>query len=160
MPFNSQNSISIFINCHSILVINFKIWNLVWQYSIAISISRNRLFNSNINNIDNIIVNITQYYSIPIYIAQLWLVYTIAIEKLLLLLISGTIAIAIGIAKRVSELLLLVLLLLRGLPKLFFLVSTPSLRRTPLYSYALGYVVLFWGGIVLSPRISLPRILS
>ena len=45
-----------------------------------------------------------------------------AIEKLLLLLISGTIAIAIGIAKRVSELLLLILLLLRGLPKLLLLV--------------------------------------
>ena len=50
------------------------------------------------------------------------LVWTIAIEKLLLLLIFGTIAIAIGIAKRVSELLLLILLLLRGLPELLLLV--------------------------------------
>ena len=37
-------------------------------------------------------------------------------KKLLILLISGTLAIAIGIAKRVSE------LLLRGLPKLLLLL--------------------------------------
>ena len=48
--------------------------------------------------------------------------YYCYIEKLLLLLISGTIAIAIGIAKRVSELLLLLLLLLRGLTELLLLV--------------------------------------
>ena len=41
------------------------------------------------------------------------LLCTIAIEQLLLLHISGTIAIAIGIAKSVPEVLLLILLLLR-----------------------------------------------
>ena len=42
----------------------------------------------------------------------------------------------------------------------FFLDSTPSLRRTPLQPYALGYVVLFWGDCPISQYLSLPRILS
>ena len=47
---------------------------------------------------------------------------TIAIDLLLLLTISGTIAIGIAIAKDTSRLLLLVLLLLRGLSELLLLL--------------------------------------